>query len=215
MSRRKIKRFEEMKTFSNTFEYPVEIKGRWHSDVFKNSNPIVLELGCGEGEYPIGMSAIFPERNFIGIDLKGSRLWKGARYCIEAKQANAAFIRSRIEVIDTYFEPGEIDEIWITFPDPQPRDKWEKKRLTSGDYLSLYNRILKPGGYIHLKTDNVQLYEYTLDLLKTLGHTIIFHHQDIYSLFNLEPEMIIETTFEKKFKEMGEKIKYIRFQLKL
>lgn len=213
MSRKKLRRFEEMKSFSNTFEYPVEMKGKWHSQVFKNDAPIVLELGCGRGEYTVGLSEMFPEKNFIGVDLKGSRLWKGAKICALANRMNAAFIRSRIELIENYFEAGEVSEIWITFPDPQPKDKWEKKRLTSGDYLALYKRLLKPGGLMHLKTDNTFLYQYTYELLTTMKTPIEFHHDDIYTIEDIEKALTIETTYERKFKALGETIKYIRFRL--
>jgi tRNA (guanine-N7-)-methyltransferase len=213
MSRKKLQRFEELKSFDNVFEYPVELKGKWHGEVFKNTNPIVLELGCGRGEYTLGLSALFPEKNFIGIDLKGSRLWKGAKISLQEKRSNAAFIRSRIEVIDTYFETQEVSEIWITFPDPQPRDKWEGKRLTSPDYLALYKRILGPGALIHLKTDNTLLFEYTLELLNKLNKNILYKNADVYSIADPGNELTIETTYERKFKALGEKIKYIRFKL--
>lgn len=202
-----------MKTFSNTFENPIEMKGKWLSAFFKNTNPVVLELGCGRGEYTIGLSAMYPEKNFIGIDLKGSRLWKGAKYCAHQKRTNAAFIRSRIEQIESFFEPNEVDEIWITFPDPQPRDKWEKKRLTSKDYLELYKRIISLNGLLHLKTDNTFLYGYTLEILRNANYEIVYSHDDIYSLPEIPEVLTIETTYERKFKSLGETIKYIRFKL--
>ncbi|MCX6189927.1 MAG: tRNA (guanosine(46)-N7)-methyltransferase TrmB [Bacteroidetes bacterium] len=213
MSRKKLIRFDEMKLFSNTFEQPIGMKGKWHSDVFKNTNPMVLELGCGRGEYTIGLSTLFPDKNFIGIDLKGSRLWKGAKLCHLQHRTNTAFLRSRVELIESYFEPGEVAEIWITFPDPQPRDKWEKKRLTSMEFLDLYKRILKPGGLLHLKTDNTFLYHYTLELLTHKNIDITFYSDDVYSLPEVAPELNIETTYEKKFKALGETIKYIQFKL--
>ncbi len=202
-----------MKSFSNTFEYPVEMKGKWLSDFFKNNNPIVLELGCGRGEYTVGLSELYPEKNFIGIDLKGSRLWKGAKLCALQNRTNAAFVRSRIELIDNYFDLQEVSEIWITFPDPQPKDKWEKKRLTSMDYLNLYKKLLKPDGLLHLKTDSTFLYEYTLELLKSNNLKIEFSNDDIYAMESIEPPLTIETTYEKKFKALGETMKYIRFRL--
>jgi tRNA (guanine-N7-)-methyltransferase len=214
MSRKKLQRFEEMKSFPNVFNYPVEMKGRWKSEVFKNENPLVLELGCGRGEYTVGLSGMEPGKNFIGVDLKGSRIWKGARTCIQLHRNNAAFIRSRIELIEFYFEKDEVDEIWITFPDPQPKDKWEKKRLTSRDYLSFYSGIMKPGGIIHLKTDSTFLYEYTRDLVKSLHLVVLDDIPDVYG-GDLKYDVLgIETTYEKKFRETGEKIKYLKFQLK-
>jgi tRNA (guanine-N7-)-methyltransferase len=213
MSRKKLKRFKEMKEFPNVFNYPVEMKGRWRSDYFKNENPVVLELGCGRGEYTVGLSSIFPEKNFIGVDLKGSRLWRGAKTCYLDGKNNAAFIRSRIELIEYYFDKNEVDEIWITFPDPQPKDKWEKKRLTSENYLNFYRRILKPWGIIHLKTDSTYLYEFTLTLLKYLHLPILESNADIYSDENVTPALSIQTTYEKKFRATGEKIKYLQFQL--
>jgi tRNA (guanine-N7-)-methyltransferase len=213
VSRHKLKRFEEMKSFTNTFEYPVEMKGKWNAKVFVNDNPIVLELGCGRGEYTVGLSAMFPGKNFIGVDLKGARLWKGAKLCAAENRKNAAFIRSRIELIEHYFEKGEVSELWITFPDPQSRDKWEKKRLTSAGYLDLYRKISSPGGRVHLKTDSTFLYDYTLALVKDKGLVVEFFNNDIYATDLKDPALEIETTYERKFKLKGEKIKYLRFLL--
>jgi len=213
MSRRKLKRFEEIKTFTNTFEYPLEMKGKWNDLHFKNDNPIILELGCGKGEYTVGLSDLYQGKNFIGIDLKGSRLWKGAKICTMENRVNAAFIRSRIELIEHYFNPGEIEEIWITFPDPQPRDKWEKKRLTSPGYLNLYKKLMKQGGLIHLKTDNSFLYDYTLTTAKKLDLCIEFHHNDVYGVPDGDAFLFIETTYERIFKQKGATIKYIRIRI--
>ncbi len=211
MSRKKLRRFDEMKSFANTLEYPVEMKGNWSQTFFKNNNPIVLELGCGRGEYTVGLSAMFPDKNFIGVDLKGSRLWKGAKICTLANRQNAGFVRSRIELIENYFEPSEVSEIWITFPDPQSKDKWEQKRLTSEGYLNLYKKITKPDALMHLKTDSTFLYHYTLELLSNLKINIEFNHDDIYTMPEIDTALTIETTYEKKFKALGETIKYIRF----
>lgn len=213
MSRHKLQRFEEMKSFPNAFEYPVEMKGKWRSDFFKNQHPLVLELGCGRGEYTIALSAMYPGKNFIGIDLKGSRLWKGAKTCLQQQQTNAAFIRSRIELIEHYFEAGEVDEIWITFPDPQPKDRWEPRRLTANNYLNIYRKLIKKDGIIHLKTDNTGLYEYTLEVIKTHGYELLFSQPDIYSLPEIEPILKVETTYEKIFKAKGETIKYVKFRI--
>lgn len=213
MSRHKLRRFAELKTFQNTFEFPIEMKGKWDPIYFKNKLPIVLELGCGRGEYTVGLSGQIHDKNFIGIDLKGARLWKGAKTCFEEKLSNAAFIRSRIELIDQYFDKGEVSEIWITFPDPQPKDRWEKKRLTAANYLDIYRKIMSPKGIIHLKTDSTFLFEYTFELVKSMGLKILFSHPDIYSLSEIKPEWQIETKYERIFKLKGETIKYLQFAI--
>ncbi|HPV56712.1 MAG TPA: tRNA (guanosine(46)-N7)-methyltransferase TrmB, partial [Tenuifilaceae bacterium] len=169
MAKNKLRRFAENETFENLFQPTMSdvmngdfhLKGKWRSDYFKNSNPIVLELGCGKGEYSVGLAKMFPEKNFIGADIKGARLWRGAKTAVEEKMSNVAFIRTRIEHIASFFAPEEVDEIWVTFPDPQPREKKSKKRLTSSRFLNHYAKFLKPNGIVHLKTDSQALHAYT------------------------------------------------------
>ncbi len=165
--KRKLERFKIIEERSNVIERSKDIfediKGKWRSDYFKNENPITVELACGRGEYTIGLAARFPERNFIGIDIKGERIWKGSTLAVEQNLTNVAFLRTPILLIENFFLPGELDEVWTTFPDPRPRKRDIKRRLTSPRYLEIYKRLLKPGSYFRLKTDNTALYQYTLE----------------------------------------------------
>jgi tRNA (guanine-N7-)-methyltransferase len=227
LAKHKLQQFAELETFTNVFHHlqaqkEVEnyaLRGIWLKNYFKNNSPLVLELGCGKGEYTTAMAAAFKDKNFIGLDLKGNRLWTGAKIALENKLNNAAFLRTRIENIVTAFAPNEVDEIWITFPDPQPQEKRIKKRLTSLPFLKRYLEVLKPGGILHLKTDSALLYTFTMELLQQEGHEVLLHTNNLYAelpgflgphhdlLFNTR------THYEKKFSGMGFSINYIRFRI--
>ncbi len=222
-SKNKLKRFKENETFSNLFQPSretllndaFELKGRWHKDYFKNDRPIVLELGCGKGEYSLGLSQRYPEKNFIGIDIKGARIWRGAKTALEQQINNVAFLRMQIELIEQAFAPGEVSEIWITFPDPQIKFKRTKHRLTNPDFLKKYKNILTDDGVIHLKTDSEFLHGYTIGLLQGLGHDILYAHHDIYINSEAPREVVeIQTYYEKQFLAKGKAITYLRFKLK-
>ena len=222
-SKNKLKRFAENATFPHFFqptrtellEEKFPLKGRWRSDFFKNDNPLILELGCGKGDYTVNMARYFPGKNFIGIDIKGARMWRGAKTSLTEGLPNVAFLRMQIELIDHAFAKDEVDEIWITFPDPQLKFKRGKHRLTNPKFLGLYEKILKPSGIIHLKTDSEFLYGYTLGILEAGGHEILYAHHDIYH--NPEsPEWAvkIQTFYEQMWLAEGKKITYIRFRPK-
>jgi tRNA (guanine-N7-)-methyltransferase len=214
--RSKLDRFEEIKTRANVFD-PVndgyeKIKGNWHQDYFKNSHDIVLELGCGRGEYTIGMGRLMPDKNFIGIDIKGDRIWKGSGLALEEGLGHLAFLRTDIRLLDKFFAAEEVADIWITFPDPRPKDRDEKKRLTGPRFLDLYKQIIKPFGVIRLKTDNTELFDYTLAVLKERKDIVnLAYTHDLYNA-ELNAECFgIRTRFEHKFNEKGHDIKYLRF----
>lgn len=215
-TRNKLEKFAHNKTCPIVLEVGKDIfeniKGKWHSDFFKNDNPITLELGCGKGEYTVGLAGEFPERNHIGVDIKGDRIWKGATLANEQGLNNVGFLRTQILLIEKFFEPGEVDEIWITFPDPRPRDRDIRRRLTFPRFLNLYKNILKPGGIVHFKTDNHGLFEYTCETLEELGIKPMVCTWDLYK----QPELVaehhgIQTTFEKTYLAKGTPIKYMRF----
>lgn len=225
MGKNKLARFAENKILPNVIQPTRQealegfhLKGKWRSEVFKNNNPIVLELGCGKGEYSVGLAEAFPEKNFIGVDIKGARFWFGAKEAIEKNLKNAAFLRTQIELIDYFFDQNEVDEIWITFPDPQIKYKRTKHRLTHPDFLQRYKNILKPDGIIHLKTDSEFLHGYTLGFLQGAGHEIITAHHDIYGAPEYDPgtELLreIKTYYEELFSAKGKTITYIKFRLK-
>jgi tRNA (guanine-N7-)-methyltransferase len=218
----KLERFAQMKTMPNVVQYHFgnlkqgfhPLRGNWAKDFFKNNNPVVLELGCGKGEYTVGLAKRFPEKNFIGVDIKGARMFIGAMQALEGKLGNAAFLRTRIDFINALFGPGEIDEIWITFPDPQKEKP--RKRLTSPLFLKRYAHLLKPGGIINLKTDSVLMHEYTLGIIKEEGCTQLHASNDIYNTVK-DPDHVlrtIQTTYEKRFLGMGMAITHVSFQLK-
>lgn len=189
------------------------IRGKWRSDHFKNEHPITAELACGRGEYTIGLAKLFPERNFIGVDIKGERIWKGSTIALQEGLQNAAFLRTHILMIENFFEPGEINEIWLTFPDPRPRKRDIKRRLTNPRYLEAYKRLLQPGGFVRLKTDNTQLYEYTLEELQLRDDiSDLAFTADVYSSPLKNECFDIKTRYEQEFTEKGEKIKYLRFR---
>jgi len=201
----------EASQFSNVFENHSYFKGRWNSEYFKNSNPICLELGCGKGDFTIEMSRKYPNVNFIGVDIKGSRLWKGAKTALMGGVKTVAFLRIHIESIDDYFTENEVNEIWITFPDPYPESKREKKRLTSPGFLSIYKKILKTGEKIHLKTDDIKLFQYTLDLVKSEKFHIHSSIDDLYSQVFENTGANVITGYERKYLDDGKSIKYLSF----
>jgi tRNA (guanine-N7-)-methyltransferase len=191
------------------------IKGKWRTDHFKNENPLTIELACGRGEYSVGLGKLFPDRNYVGVDIKGERIWKGSTWAEEQKLANVAFLRTQILLIENFFEPGEVDEIWMTFPDPRPRKRDIKRRLTSPRFIEMYKRLLKPGGYVRLKTDNTKLYEYTLEEIQGRSDIAELQYTDDVYQSALRPECFdIKTRYEEEFAAKGEKIKYLRFIFK-
>ncbi|MFN2260689.1 MAG: tRNA (guanosine(46)-N7)-methyltransferase TrmB [Psychroflexus sp.] len=222
-SKNKLKRFKENETFPNvvqpsrseivdeTYKY----KNRWKQDFFKNEKPLILELGCGKGEYTIGLAERFPDKNFLGIDIKGARFWRGAKTALENNLPNAAFLRTQIELVDQVFAAEEVDEIWITFPDPQIKWKRTKHRMTNPEFLEKYKRILNPDGLIHLKTDSEFMHGYTLGILEGLGFEIMYAHHDIY-VNHEAPEAVvgIQTFYESQYLEKGKPITYTKFRLK-
>ena len=220
MTKKKLVHFAENLTFNHLFQHPFPdipesfyLKGRWNQDYFYNDHPITLELGCGKGEYTVNLALKYPERNFIGIDIKGARLWKGCKMVQEAGLQNVAFIRSKVEFIGQFLGKNEVSEIWITFPDPFPLTKQGHKRLTSPEFLDRYREIINQDGLIHLKTDNGRLYDYTLSVVKKHGHSLIFASDDIYQLPEPHEATLIQTFYEEKFRKEGVPIKYTEFTL--
>lgn len=213
----KLKRFEIIAGRENVIEPGKEIfktiKGKWNSEYFKRDKPITLELACGRGEYTVGMARLFPERNFIGVDKKGDRLWKGSTWAVEDQLANVAFLRTEILFIESFFEASEVDEIWLTFPDPRPRIRDIKRRLSSSRYINMYKKLLPPEGYFRFKTDNTDLFNFTLEELGYRNDLIDFEYtHDLYES-SLRPECYdIKTRYEEMFAAKGEKIKYLRFK---
>ncbi len=225
VGKNKLARFAENRTLTNVIQPTREealnhfdLKGKWRSHFFKNSNPIVLELGCGKGEYTVGMAKAFPDKNFIGIDIKGARFWFGAKEAHEKKMNNVGFLRTQIELIECFFAENEVDEIWITFPDPQIKYRRTKHRLTHPDFLNRYKKIMKPEGVVHLKTDSEFLHGYTLGLLQGLGCDILTAHHDIYGAPEYQPDTQylreIKTYYEGLFSAKGKTITYIKFRIK-
>ena len=222
-SKNKLKRFKENDTFGNVFQPTREevvsgqfpLRGKWNQDYFKNINPIVLELGCGKGEYSVGLADKYPNKNFIGIDLKGARFWRGAKTAVETGLKNVAFIRTQIELINHIFDENEVDEIWITFPDPQIKYKRTKHRMTNSQFLKLYKKVLKPEGVINLKTDSEFMHGYTLGLLHGEGHEVIYSNHNVY-VNEGSPEEVtsLQTFYEKQYLEINKAITYIRFKIK-
>ncbi|MDQ0969108.1 tRNA (guanine-N7-)-methyltransferase [Flavobacterium sp. W4I14] len=213
MGKDKLRRFAEIETFANVYqlEQGKALKGNWASAHFKNTNPVVLELACGKGEYSVNLARLFPEKNFIGIDYKGNRIWRGAKTAIEDGISNVAFLRIQIENLLDYFNEGEIDEIWITFPDPQPQDSREKKRLTFPAFLNRYKLVLKPGGNVNLKTDNDQLYVYTCEKVAELGLPVHKNTDHLYTSELVDEVLSIKTYYEKKYLLHDKNINYIQF----
>jgi tRNA (guanine-N7-)-methyltransferase len=220
MTKRKLQRFAENLTFPHLFQPKVDyppsdfnLKGNWHSRFFRNQNPIVLELGCGRGEYTVQMAELFPNKNFVGLDWKGARLWRGAKTVQEQNMNNVAFLRIQIQYIEYFFSANEVSEIWITFPDPQPQKTRERKRLTSEIFLSRYKKILKPDGIIHLKTDNEGFYNFTLETLRSFNLPIHLHTDNLYHSPYLDEVLSIKTTYEKIFLLQGAQSRYVKFSV--
>lgn len=211
MPKNKLRKFDEYNSFSNTFDARNQLKGKWGTSVFGNSNPITIELACGRGEYTVGLAAMFPDRNFIGIDVKASRMWKGAKHALDHQLGNVAFLRIQIDFLEEYFEKGEIDEIWITFPDPQPQKPREKQRLTSAKFIGRYYSLLGPGKNINLKTDSDFFLNYTLKTLEPVNARIKELLFDIDEKEDLQEELKIKTYYENMWRERGIKIKYLKF----
>lgn len=217
--KRKLERFKVIESQPNVVEPTKDfyhtIKGNWNKEFFKNDNPITVELACGRGEYTIGLAKLFPDKNYIGIDIKGERIWKGSTTATESELTNAAFLRTMILLVENFFVEGEISEIWITFPDPRPRVRDIKRRLTSPRFLSIYKRLLKPGGYVRLKTDNTGFYEFTLEELSQRDDIADLKFTDDVYNSDLRPECFdIKTKYEQLFASKGERIKYLRFRFK-
>ncbi|AWM13848.1 tRNA (guanosine(46)-N7)-methyltransferase TrmB [Flavobacterium sp. NRK F10] len=222
-SKNKLKRFRENETFDNVVQPTrdevvsgnLPYKGKWRTDFFKNDNPIVLELGCGKGEYSVGLAQLFPDKNFIGVDIKGARFWRGAKTAVEDSIHNVGFLRTQIELIDHCFAENEVDEIWITFPDPQIKYKRTKHRMTNTEFLQRYKRILKPDGIMHLKTDSEFMHGYTLGLLHGEGHEVLYANHNIYRNEGAPAEVTgIQTFYESQYLEQNKPITYIKFKLK-
>ena len=223
----KLQKWAEMKTFNNVVEPTTSevfrkdhyLKGKWRTEVFKNDNPIVLELGCGKGEYSVGMGEHFPDKNFIGVDIKGNRIWRGAKTAFENKMNNIYFIRTQIDHIASFFDTNEIDEIWITFPDPQPKDRLERKRLTSPMFIDRYRKFLKPNGIVHLKTDHEGFFRYTLEEVERCNFKLIESTFDLYGevIEKLDTKtqdiLSIKTFYENLWSAKGHSIHYCKFQL--
>ena len=221
-SKNKLKRFKENETFKNVFQpnraelvnSAYELKGQWNTVVFQNKNPLILELGCGRGEYSVELAKKFPNKNFIGIDIKGARFWRGAKTAIEEKIQNVAFLRTQIELIDHAFGKHEVDEIWITFPDPQIKYKRTKHRMTNSDFLKRYKTILKPEGVVNLKTDSEFMHGYTLGLLHGEGHDVLYANHNVYKQEGSPEEVTsIQTYYESQYLEQNKPITYIRFKI--
>ena len=222
MGKNKLKKFAEMLTFPNVFQCsagetpdmtkPYEMAGKWRSDFFHNENPIVLELGCGRGEYTVGLAAMFAEKNFIGVDIKGARIWAGAKEAYLRQMPNVAFLRTNIEFLPRFFFKDEIDEIWITFPDPQM--KKASKRLTSSFFMRRYQQLLRDGGLIHLKTDSPFLYQYTMEMIRANGYETQVATDDLYADISDNPILNLKTHYEHQWLDRGMKIKYICFRLR-
>jgi tRNA (guanine-N7-)-methyltransferase len=212
MAQKKLQRFADIKTFKNVLEYPENMQGKWNT-FFNNSNPIILELACGRGEYTVGLSALYPNKNIIGVDVKGNRMYIGAKKCLQQNLTNAAFLRTQIEMLPNYFATNEVDEIWITFPDPQLRTSKAKKRLTHPRFLRLYLQVLKQGGCIHLKTDSPQLFLFTKRLIELFGLLLVEENNDVYATANCKPELTIKTHYESLDIAQSKRIHYLQFKL--
>jgi len=224
LAKRKLQRFAENETFEHFFQPGWEelsagfsLRGNWRSGFFRNDKPLIIEMGCGKGEYTVDLSGKYPERNFIGIDKKGARMWRGAKTSIEANRPNVAFLRIRAENICQVFGPAEVDEIWITFPEPQPNSPRHSKRFTSPEFIERYRKLLKPGGLIHLKTDNDMFYNYTLDVINEQGHKLLYSNNDLYANpddSEVKDVIDVQTHYEKIWLSQGLTIKYLKFKLK-
>jgi tRNA (guanine-N7-)-methyltransferase len=221
LGKNKLARWNELDSFDNVIQPEIgevagkdhPVKGKWNGEIFKNRNPVVLELGCGKGEYTVGLAERFPLKNFIGVDIKGARMWRGAKTSNEKKMSNVAFLRTRIEFITSFFVPDEVDEIWITFPDPHPGRSNSNKRLTSPRFLNSYRGFLKNEGLIHLKTDNIELYNYTRAVVNINNLETLFATNDLYSETLSDDILAIRTHYETLFLKAGLKINYTCFRI--
>ena len=219
MAKNKLAKFAEMETLENVFQPTHEevfrtdykLKGKWGEQVFGNDHPIVLEVGCGKGEYSVGLGELYPEKNFIGLDIKGARMWTGAKAAKEKGMKNVVFLRTHAEELESIFAPGEVSEIWITFPDPQMAKA--RKRLTGTRFLSLYRKFLKEDGLIHLKTDSPFLYQYTAELVKANRLPVNVNTDDLYGVGLDDKILGIKTFYERQWLSRGKTIKYIQFSL--
>lgn len=217
MGKNKLAKFDDMAAYPHVFQYPFgtlqekgfPMKGHWHDQFFKNDHPIVLELGCGKGEYTVGLGKLFPGKNFIGVDIKGARMWSGAKEALENKMNNVAFLRTSIELISHFFAPGEVSEIWITFPDPQM--KKTNKRLTSTRFMKMYREILSGEGIIHLKTDSHFMFTYTCEMAKANHYPVLFSTDDLYHSGLADTILSIRTYYEQQWLDRGLTIKYIKY----
>ncbi|MDL2243447.1 tRNA (guanosine(46)-N7)-methyltransferase TrmB [Bacteroidales bacterium OttesenSCG-928-J19] len=219
MGKNKLQKFGDMDSFPHVFQYPFavlqekgfEMKGRWNELFFKNDQPIVLELGCGKGEYTVGLGKLFPEKNFIGIDIKGARMWTGAKQSLADQMTNVAFLRTHVELIKYFFAPGEVSEIWITFPDPQMNKL--NKRMTSTRFMKLYREVLAENGLIHLKTDSNFMYTYTSEMVKVNNLSVNVQTDDLYHSGQADEILSIQTFYEQQWLDRGMQIKYLQFVL--
>lgn len=212
MGQKKLIRFEELKTFQNVLQFPEGIKGKWNEH-FQNKNSITLELACGKGEYAVGLGQLYPNRNFIGVDLKGNRIWVGAKKALQQGLSNVAFLRIQIDQIAEYFAPNEVESLWITFPDPQLRLSKAKKRLTHPKFLRLYQQFLVPGGFIHLKTDSPDLYHFTKSVIDLYNCTIHIDEPDVFSKQSVTDDLKIKTHYESLDIAGSNRIHYLCFSL--
>lgn len=219
MGKGKLEKFADMRSYPHVFEYPYSVvddvpfdmKGQWKSRFFQNDNPIVLELGCGRGEYTVGLARLFPDKNFIGVDIKGSRMWSGATESLQEGLKNVAFLRTNIEIIDRFFAAGEVSEIWLTFSDPQM--KKATKRLTSTYFMNRYRRFLQPDGIIHLKTDSNFMFTYTRYMIEHNQLPVLFATEDLYHSDLVDEILSIRTYYEQQWLDRGLNIKYLKFTL--
>ena len=214
MGQKKLIRFNEIKSFPNVLEYPENMKGTWN-DFFKNNNPITLELACGKGEYALGLARLYSTRNFIGIDIKGNRIWRGAKTALDEQLNNTGFLRSQIDKLADYFSENEVAEIWITFPDPQLRLSRMKKRLTHPRFLRLYKQILQPNGIVHLKTDSPDLYNFTKTVINLYELELLVDHDDVYEQEDLNEELKIKTHYEALDIAQSNRIHYLQFRINI
>ena len=221
MGKDKLARFAAIKTFENVLEYarnqPFPMRGNWHRDFFKNDKPLIIELGCGKGEYSVGLAKMYPQTNFLGLDIKGNRMFIGAREALTLNMTNVGFLRTRIDFIEALFGPNEVDEIWLTFSDPQPQKP--KKRLSSSMFIQRYRKFLKPGGLVHMKTDNDLLFEFTMEQIEEHGYPIVDYRPDLYATLETETDpaqrdiFSIKTHYEQLFHSKGHVIKYVCFKI--
>jgi tRNA (guanine-N7-)-methyltransferase len=212
MGQKKLERFAELDTFKNVLQFPKEISGKWNA-FFHNNNPITLELACGKGEYAVGLGRLYPDRNFIGVDLKGNRIWVGAKKALNENLQNVGFLRTQIDQVADYFSKNEVSEVWITFPDPQLRKSKARKRLTHPKFLRLYQQFLVPGGLIHLKTDSPDLYEFTKLVIALYGCVLHNDYEDTYKQDGIVPELRIQTHYESLDIAGSNRIHYLCFSL--